>query len=355
MCGIVGYIGHRNSTEILINGLKALEYRGYDSAGIANLQTFNKNKYPLNLKHSTVIKVKMNILNFIRKEHYYVLINQSFQNLINSKIENKKEILKQLSISRETLRRITKNENYWCNFNTVLELCEIINISNIEAFSNIQKIKTKNSFPINLSSIKINKSFMRVIGHILGDGGIHIIKKEGKFRPFYVNNQNTLLESFSEDIKRIFGDVKLYSRKRELHGDEIWLPTTLGHIFYNILDYKKNNNKKKVPGFIFEINDKILIGSFLQVLYDDDGFLYPQKNMIVFSQKNKELIKDIRKLMQILGIKPNQILIHKSKNKTTMHYFSITHKNNIRLFNKYIGFKHPIKKEKLNTLIKKYK
>ena len=35
MCGIVGYIGHRNATEILINGLKALEYRGYDSAGIA--------------------------------------------------------------------------------------------------------------------------------------------------------------------------------------------------------------------------------------------------------------------------------------------------------------------------------
>lgn len=35
MCGIVGYIGHRNSQEILVEGLKKLEYRGYDSAGIA--------------------------------------------------------------------------------------------------------------------------------------------------------------------------------------------------------------------------------------------------------------------------------------------------------------------------------
>ena len=35
MCGIVGYIGKRNSTEILLGGLKKLEYRGYDSAGIA--------------------------------------------------------------------------------------------------------------------------------------------------------------------------------------------------------------------------------------------------------------------------------------------------------------------------------
>ncbi|MDD2449977.1 MAG: glutamine--fructose-6-phosphate transaminase (isomerizing) [Sulfurimonas sp.] len=38
MCGIVGYIGKRNSKEILLDGLKELEYRGYDSAGIAVLQ-----------------------------------------------------------------------------------------------------------------------------------------------------------------------------------------------------------------------------------------------------------------------------------------------------------------------------
>lgn len=35
MCGIVGYIGYRDSQDILVEGLKKLEYRGYDSAGIA--------------------------------------------------------------------------------------------------------------------------------------------------------------------------------------------------------------------------------------------------------------------------------------------------------------------------------
>ncbi|MBM4151001.1 MAG: glutamine--fructose-6-phosphate transaminase (isomerizing) [Ignavibacteria bacterium] len=34
MCGIVGYIGHQKASDIIINGLKLLEYRGYDSAGI---------------------------------------------------------------------------------------------------------------------------------------------------------------------------------------------------------------------------------------------------------------------------------------------------------------------------------
>lgn len=45
MCGIVGYIGKKNTKEILLEGLKELEYRGYDSAGIAVLQHDNFDSY----------------------------------------------------------------------------------------------------------------------------------------------------------------------------------------------------------------------------------------------------------------------------------------------------------------------
>jgi glucosamine--fructose-6-phosphate aminotransferase (isomerizing) len=35
MCGIVGYVGPRSCVELLVDGLRRLEYRGYDSAGLA--------------------------------------------------------------------------------------------------------------------------------------------------------------------------------------------------------------------------------------------------------------------------------------------------------------------------------
>ena len=41
MCGIVGYVGDRDCADVLIGALSKLEYRGYDSAGIA---VFEKNK-----------------------------------------------------------------------------------------------------------------------------------------------------------------------------------------------------------------------------------------------------------------------------------------------------------------------
>src|SRR5512145_608177 len=37
MCGIVGYVGTKDASSIVFEGLKKLEYRGYDSAGIASV------------------------------------------------------------------------------------------------------------------------------------------------------------------------------------------------------------------------------------------------------------------------------------------------------------------------------
>ena len=46
MCGIVGYLGSRNATDVVLAGLRKLEYRGYDSAGVAYIETANGSPAP---------------------------------------------------------------------------------------------------------------------------------------------------------------------------------------------------------------------------------------------------------------------------------------------------------------------
>jgi glucosamine--fructose-6-phosphate aminotransferase (isomerizing) len=58
MCGIVGYIGNKNAQNFLVSGLKRLEYRGYDSAGIVTLDDSGK---------ATLLRAKGKIANLEEK------------------------------------------------------------------------------------------------------------------------------------------------------------------------------------------------------------------------------------------------------------------------------------------------
>jgi len=63
MCGIIGYIGKNNSIPILINGLKNLEYRGYDSAGISYIKD---NKLKITKEKGKIANLKK----IVNKEDY---------------------------------------------------------------------------------------------------------------------------------------------------------------------------------------------------------------------------------------------------------------------------------------------
>lgn len=65
MCGIIGYVGKKNSLHVLINGLKRLEYRGYDSAGVAFI---NKNNIEIIKEKGKVSELEKKI-DFTKKSN----------------------------------------------------------------------------------------------------------------------------------------------------------------------------------------------------------------------------------------------------------------------------------------------
>lgn len=66
MCGIVGYKGKRNVKEVLLNALETLEYRGYDSAGIAVLDN-NKIRIVKSVGKIENLREKLNVMILIKQ------------------------------------------------------------------------------------------------------------------------------------------------------------------------------------------------------------------------------------------------------------------------------------------------
>ncbi|MDO0965198.1 glutamine--fructose-6-phosphate transaminase (isomerizing) [Staphylococcus haemolyticus] len=212
MCGIVGYIGYDNAKELLLSGLEKLEYRGYDSAGIA----------VANDNGTTVFKEKGRIAE-LRKvadnndtdghvgightrwathgvpstvnSHPHQSNNERFTLVHNGVIENYEE-LKSEYLSDVTFQSETDTE-------VIVQL--------VEHFSN--------------KGLETEEAFSKVVSLLHGSYALGLLDNQDSDTIYVAKNKSPLLVGVGEGFNVIASDalamIKVTNEYKEIHDHEI--------------------------------------------------------------------------------------------------------------------------------------
>jgi len=260
------------------------------------------------------------------------------------------------------LARNWKNGLCCCPLSIIFKISNKLNISKNKIEKNIKEIKFKTKLEkrggnsgkpiINPKLlIEINKDFVEILGHICGDGTI--IRKNPKkgISLKYINSEPSLINSFQEKMKKIFGEIDANIQIRNGPGYRrknfcLQYPSIISLFILSVFDYK-TGEEMDIPNFIFELPEKAKF-SFLRALFDDEGTVNIKEKRIVIGLKPQKPIEQIRNLLIYLKFHPTKI--YESGNILKI---SLQKKKDIILFNKIIGFKHPLKQRKLNLIIEK--
>ena len=192
MCGIVGYVGNGNGVQFLIDGLNSLEYRGYDSCGIAGingevkvLKTVGRIK---NLEDLVPEDLELSIgIGHTRwathggvnttNSHPHQSFNKRFTLVHNGVIENFQEL----------------KDRFFKNVNLVSETDTEVIVQLVELFSN-EGLTTK-------------EAFLKTISKLQGSYALCLIDSEDKNTIYVAKNKSPLLVGIGEDCNYVGSDA----------------------------------------------------------------------------------------------------------------------------------------------------
>ncbi len=210
MCGIVGYVGNGNGVQFLIDGLNSLEYRGYDSCGIAGingevkvLKTVGRIK---NLEDLVPEDLELSIgIGHTRwathggvnttNSHPHQSFNKRFTLVHNGVIENFQEL----------------KDRFFKNVNLVSETDTEVIVQLVELFSN-EGLTTK-------------EAFLKTISKLQGSYALCLIDSEDKNTIYVAKNKSPLLVGIGEDCNYVGSDalamIKYTNKFFEINDKEI--------------------------------------------------------------------------------------------------------------------------------------
>lgn len=213
MCGIVGYIGYQNSKEILLKGLEKLEYRGYDSAGIA---TRNDNEVTVTKAKGRIAELRCEADNEIdgqtgightrwathgipnyENSHPHQSTSERFTLVHNGVIENYEEL----------------KEEYIPNVTLVSDTDTEVIVQLVEHFSE--------------TGLSTEEAFTKVVSLLHGSYALGLLDREDSETIYVAKNKSPLLVGIGEKFNVIASDalamIQVTSEYKELKDQEIVL------------------------------------------------------------------------------------------------------------------------------------
>lgn len=230
MCGIVGYLGNNSSKEYLLNGLKKLEYRGYDSCGIASINNGKIDIYKSTKRIDNLVEETKDIefknigIGHTRwathgvpnetNAHPHMDSEEKFAVVHNGIIENYLE-----------LKNMLVNEGYTFNSETDTEVIPNLLLHNYDG-----DIKT---------------AISKTVKQLKGSFALGIICKDNPDALYAVRNKSPLLMGVKDDEKIVASDfcaiADVTNKVFLLENEEIAEITKENIKFY---DYDLNMNNK---------------------------------------------------------------------------------------------------------------
>lgn len=212
MCGIVGYIGQDNAKELLLKGLEKLEYRGYDSAGVAVVNDEGTSVFKAKGRIAELRKVADSeatdgnvgightrwathgVPNY-ENSHPHQSTTERFTLVHNGVIENYEEL---------------RNE-YLTDVSFISETDTEVIVQLVEYFSN--------------SGLDTEAAFTKVVSLLDGSYALGLIDNEDKDTIYVAKNKSPLLIGVGDDFNVIASDaiamLQVTNRYKEIHDHEI--------------------------------------------------------------------------------------------------------------------------------------
>ncbi|KIX89834.1 glucosamine--fructose-6-phosphate aminotransferase [Staphylococcus microti] len=213
MCGIVGYIGYEKAKEILLNGLEKLEYRGYDSAGIA---TRDDNTVTVTKAKGRIAELRKAADNDIdgqtgightrwathgvpsyENSHPHQSASGRFTLVHNGVIENYEEL----------------RDTYIPNVTLVSETDTEIIVQLVEHFAN--------------EGMETEAAFTKVVSLLHGSYALGLLDREDSDTIYVAKNKSPLLVGIGENFNVIASDalamIQVTSEYKELKDQEVVL------------------------------------------------------------------------------------------------------------------------------------